>query len=169
MQNSNANSDEKQILTAYGKKIKVRTFFTGAGRTKQSFKAECDINTIIDRYLKTGVLEYANKNEPRYGDVTGIEYQDAMQKVAAAKTLFNELPAGVRDRFDNEPALFLDFVQDDANREEAEKLGLLKPQEPPPPARRAGEGAPEAGGAGGVSPPQGAAAVPPQPQTNSLT
>lgn len=171
MQNSiNANSDEKQILTAYGKKIKVRIFFTGEGRTKQSFKAECDINTIIDRYLKTGVMEFTQKNEPRYGDVTGLDYQNAMQIVAGAKSLFNELPAHVRDRFDNEPALFLDFVQDPANTDEARELGLLKPLPPPEtPARRAGEGA---GGEGGVSPPQGAPAAPAAPaapQTNTST
>lgn len=131
--------DSPIIRSAYSKKSRVQVHFTGKGRTKQSFKAECDINTIISRFMRTGVLDFANKNQPRYGDTTGLEYQGAMQIVAGAKSLFNELPAALRDRFDNEPALFLDFVQDERNREEAQALGLLKPVaagEPLPPSHR---------------------------------
>lgn len=112
--------------SAYSPKIRVRISSTLPSRTKQSFKAECDINTIISRFLKTGILDFAQKNEPRYGDCTGIEYQNAMQTVAEAKSLFNDLPAALRARFANEPANFLDFVQDEKNREEAQALGLLK-------------------------------------------
>lgn len=128
------------IRSAYSKKQKVQTHFTGVGRTKQSFKAECDINTIVSRFLRTGVLDFANKNQPRYGDTTGIEYQSAMQVVASAKTLFNELPAALRDRFENEPALFLDFIQDPRNRDEARELGLLKPESAAPEPSREGSG-----------------------------
>lgn len=122
------------FVTAYGPKQKVALERHQPSRTKQSFKDECDINTIIARFLKTGVMNFANKNEPRYGDVTGIEFQDAMQKVAAAQSLFNELPAAIRARFENEPAKFLTFVQDEKNREEATELGLLKPVVKPEPA-----------------------------------
>lgn len=113
--------------SAYSSKKRVQLFCTTKGRTKQSFKDECDINTIIRRFLKTGMLDYANKHEPRYGDTTGIEYTMAMQTVAAAKSIFNDLSAELRSRFENEPAKFLDFVNDEKNREEAQKLGLLKP------------------------------------------
>lgn len=121
----------KIILSAYAPKIKLVTTFSTPGRTKQSFKAECDINNIMARFLKSGVLEFTQKNEPRYGDVTGIEYNDAMITVASAKTLFNELPAALRARFENEPARFLDFVNDDRNLEEAREMGLLKPKAQP--------------------------------------
>lgn len=114
------------------------------GRTKQSFKDECDINVIIRRFLRTGVMDFTARNEPRYGDCTGMEYTQAMQTVAAAKSLFNELPAALRARFDNEPALFLDFVQDDKNRDEARELGLLKPEEAPKPAPASPPAAPTA-------------------------
>lgn len=118
----------KEIFSAYSPyKIKVALTCPPPGRTKQSFKAECDINTIIKRFMKTGVLDFVAKNEPRYGDCTGIEYTKAMQTVAAAKSLFNDLPAALRARFENEPALFLDFIQDEKNRDEARELGLLKP------------------------------------------
>lgn len=96
------------------------------GRTKQSFKDECDINNIMSRFARTGVLDFAARNEPRYGDCTGLDFTESMQRVAAANTLFQELPAKLRDRFKNSPAEFLDFVQNDANREEAMELGLLR-------------------------------------------
>lgn len=122
-------TDPRIIYSAYSPKIPFQLTCTTNGRTKQSFKDECDINTIIKRFLKTGVLDFQAKNEPRYGDCSGIEYQAAQNTVAAAKSLFNELPAALRARFENEPAKFLDFVNDDRNREEATKLGLLKPKD----------------------------------------
>lgn len=123
-------SDPSQILSAYGNKQKIQKYFNGTGRTKQSFKAECDINQILARYLKTGVLEHLQKHEARYGDVTGIEYQSAMQLVAGAQTMFNELPSRIRDRFNNDPSEFLAFVSDKNNIEEARELGLASPQPP---------------------------------------
>lgn len=113
--------------TAYGPKLRVQVDNVSPSRTKQAFKDECDINTIISRFLRTGVMNFTAKNEPRYGDCTGIEFDAAMRTVANAQSLFNELPAALRHRFENEPAKFLDFVQDEKNREEATALGLLKP------------------------------------------
>lgn len=114
--------------SAYSPKSRIQTDVSGPSLTKQSFKDECDINHILKRFLKTGILDFTNKNQARYGDTTGMEYTQAMQTVAAAKSLFNELPAPLRARFENEPAKFLDFVQDDKNRDEARELGLLKPE-----------------------------------------
>jgi len=113
--------------TAYGPKARVAVVFPeGTGRTRQSFKAECDINNIMAKFMKTGVLEFTNRNEPRYADVTGIQYQAAMELVASARSMFEELPSALRARFENEPSKFLDFVQDEANAEELVKLGLAK-------------------------------------------
>lgn len=127
--------EDRVIRSAYSVKPQVQFDCLEAekpyGRTKQSFKDECDINTIIQRFLRTGQLDLANKLEPRYGDCTGIEFQSACQTVAAAKSLFAELPAALRNRFENEPAKFLDFVHDDRNIEEARELGLLKPKADP--------------------------------------
>lgn len=117
------------ILTAYGPHQRCSIAFDlDEGMTKQEFKDECDINIIMKRYEKTGVLEFVNKNEPQYVDVTGQDFQDAMQLIADARTLFEELPASVRLRFDNDPAKLLDFVHDDSNQAEAAALGLLSPE-----------------------------------------
>jgi len=112
--------------SAYSPKDRVRLKTPEASRTKQAFKAECDINTVIARFLRTGQVDLAQRLEPRYGDCTGLEFQSAMLKVKEAQTLFSELPSAIRGRFRNEPAEFLTFIQDPNNRAEATKLGLLK-------------------------------------------
>lgn len=95
---------------------------------KQSFKEECDINTIMAKYIRTGVLDFVAKHEPRYGDCTGQDFQDAQLLIAGAQSMFQDLPAAIRARFDNDPAQFLDFVDDPDSREEAREMGLLKPE-----------------------------------------
>lgn len=118
-----------QFITAYGTHLRTQFTPTGLGRTKQSFKNECDINQIMARFLRTGVMDFTQKNEPRYGDCTGWDFQAAMQVVAKAESMFAELPAELRDRFNNKPSEFLDFVNDRRNLEEARELGLLRPAE----------------------------------------
>lgn len=139
------------FITPYGPKLKTSIDFTldGDGRTKQSFKAESDINHIMARYAKTGVLEFVNQHAAQYGDCTGIEFEAGMRTIAAAKSMFADLPAELRNRFENDPGRFLDFVNDDRNREEARELGLLRPepvQATPPatPPQQAAPAAPEA-------------------------
>lgn len=98
------------------------------GRTKQSFRDECDINVLMRRYQETGVLDFVQKREPQYGDVTGVDFRESMELVAEASEAFNELPSSLRDRFQNDPAKFLDFVSDKKNLPEMGELGLLSPE-----------------------------------------
>lgn len=123
----------KKIISAYSLKERVEVQFTTKGRTKQSFKDECDINKIMARFIKTRTLDFQQTMQPRYGDSTGRDYQAAMFTVAAANGLFAAMPSHLRSRFDNDPAKFLDFVGDKRNRAEAEDLGLLKAIEEAPP------------------------------------
>ena len=48
-----------------------------------------------------------------------------MNAVLAAQDEFMELPAQLRARFNNDPALLIDFLEKEENREEAIKLGLV--------------------------------------------
>lgn len=106
---------------------------------KQAFADECDINLIMARYEKTGVIDHVNRRAPVFDDFTDVvDYQTALNVVSEAEGMFADLSARVRARFDNDPAKLLEFVQDPANVEEARSLGLLKPVEelpvaPPPP------------------------------------
>lgn len=124
------NSEELLIvLGPYSKKLKLSLDFDPEqDRTQQEFADECDINNIMARYQSTGLFDFVNKHVPQYGDVTGYEYMDMQNQIVAAKNMFADLPANIRDRFANDPAKFLDFFNDPANEHEAAKMGLLTPE-----------------------------------------
>lgn len=99
----------------------------GETMTKQSHQDECDINTIMKQFAKTGLVRHTAAHQGRYGDFIGApEYQEACNRVLEARQMFESLPAGVRKRFQNDPAEFLAFVHDPANEEELVKMGLAK-------------------------------------------
>lgn len=96
--------------------------------TQQHFKDETDINNILRQFNITGLLPEAPLS-PRYGDFTGIsDYHTALNAVIAAEDGFAGLPAELRARFGNDPAQLIDFLADENNRSEAEKLGLVIPK-----------------------------------------
>lgn len=93
--------------------------------TKQSEKDSCDINKIMARYEKTGMLPELIDREPRYGDFSAVPtFMEAQEVVAKAMTQFEALSAHVRDRFGNDPAQMLAFCADPKNAEEMVSLGL---------------------------------------------
>jgi len=122
------NPTPKIFRSAYSPKLRHQISFPGPGRTKQSFKDECDINTIMGRYLKTGQLEHVNRAIPQFANLEGIDYQEAMYLVAESRTLFAELPAEVRYKFHNDPGQFLDFMNNPDNKAEMATMGLLTPE-----------------------------------------
>ena len=92
---------------------------------QQSFREECDINTIVKRFNLTGELP-SGVSAPLYGDFCEVtDYHSALNVVKAADAAFLSLPAEVRARFGNDPGLFVDFISDEKNRAEAEQLGLV--------------------------------------------
>jgi len=93
--------------------------------TKQSEKDSCDINKILRRYQDTGVLPQNMKNNPIYGDFTTVsDFHESLQTVALANEQFSNLPASIRDRFQNDTAKFLAFCNDSKNVSEMVKMGL---------------------------------------------
>jgi len=96
-----------------------------ASLAQQHYKDECDINNILRQFNVTGILPETPLS-PRYGDFTGIsDYQTALNAVLAAEDEFMSLPANIRTRFDNDPNNLINFLADESNRAEAEKLGLV--------------------------------------------
>lgn len=93
--------------------------------TKQSFKEECDINTIMARYQSTGEMPNLGVRAPQYLDATGMDFQSMQNQVLEAQALFMELPSKLRTRFGNDPGQFLSYVADPQNRAEMRELGLL--------------------------------------------
>ncbi len=115
---------------------KVTIDFTHAKRlTKQSFKNDADINTIMKKYVKTGMLspEGLANRQAVFADVSEIgDFQQCQNRVLAAKAAFMTLSPEIRTRFNNNPGELLDFCADADNLEEAIDLGIIpKPEEPP--------------------------------------
>lgn len=76
-------------------------------KTQQHFKEESDINTIVDRFLKSGTLPQIPL-PPLLDDFSDVfDFQSAMNVMAAAKESFMALPAHVRDSFQNNPHYFV--------------------------------------------------------------
>lgn len=99
--------------------------------TQQSFKDECDINTIVRRFGLSGAMP--EPLAPQYGDFSdAVDFHSAMNAVRSASEGFMTLPADMRKRFDNDPANLIRFLQDDANRPEAIALGLVDAPPSPP-------------------------------------
>lgn len=97
----------------------------GESRTKQSFQAECDINNILAKYAKTGLIDHVKKHGGYYGDLPlSNDFQTNLHAIMEAQASFDSLPANIRDRFQNDPARFLAFVEDPENGEEMVALGL---------------------------------------------
>lgn len=126
------------------------TFPANSRWTKQSFKDECDINTIMGRYLATGEMPDISGLPPQFLDVSsGYDFQVMQNQIIEARTLFEALPAGVRSRFANNPAEFLSFVADPANASELVSMGLTKS----PPAASIPQRSEDSEGAGKQSAP----------------
>lgn len=99
--------------------------FTGdPGMTDPSQAAELDVNWIVDRFTKTGILP--GVDIPRvYGDLSDVpSYMDALEIITRASEQFDSLNAVVRKRFDNDPVLFLEFMERDDEEATKERLSL---------------------------------------------
>ncbi len=108
------------------------TFDIEGNMTEQSHKKACDVNQIMKRYIKTGVIDHIKTNAPQYMDVPAIDYTEAMALVASADSMFNELPAQARKHFNNDPAQFLEYVQtNEADIQLLHELGLTNPNTQP--------------------------------------
>lgn len=119
------NSLSQKFRQPYGQpRQRLSITFAENGKTKQSFAAECDINTIMARYLKTGLLEHVKQVQGQYLDVTGADFAEAQNFVAGAKSMFHMLPSHIRTKFENSSEKFFEFMENPANAQEATALGL---------------------------------------------
>jgi len=120
------------VRHAYSPRDPVVLQSSGISKTKQSFKDECDINRIMARYAATGTLDFVNRREAQFLDVSDVDFQNAMQIVTQSREAFESLPSALRERFGNDPAKLLGFLSDESNLDEAIKLGLVNKPLPDP-------------------------------------
>lgn len=99
------------------------------GLTRQEFAKDCDINTLMATYERTGHIVWLNKGEPQYYDASDVpDLRSALDAVAAAEAAFMRLPARVRKEFDNDPVAFVQFAEDPKNIDKMREWGLAPPK-----------------------------------------
>ena len=118
------------IRSALSPQKRVGITFPAIGRTKQDGKDACDINKIMHRYIRVGVLDHVSKYEPQYGEHTGLDFQEAINLVDEANTMFAALPSQTRAAFENNPAQFMDWVSNPENLAQIQQ-GTAAPEPTP--------------------------------------
>lgn len=133
-----------------GQRRRVTTQVIGESLTKQADVDRANIQKVLDKYKRTGLVP-SRVAAPLEGPLPDVEsFHDGMNKIVAARQVFDALPSGIRQKFDNKVDKFLAYTADEKNRDEMTKLGLLKPADASkntsPPAAPPSNG--NAGGAG---------------------
>lgn len=113
-------------------KRKHAIYFTEPSMAQQHQRDAVDINNIMKRYVKTGIIDHINKNAGHYGDIPALSYHEAIDQVMRADEMFLELPSQVRKHFENDPSKFLAYVQDPVNADSLHEMGLTNrvPEQP---------------------------------------
>lgn len=93
--------------------------------TEQHHRETVSIHSILKRYQATGVIDHVAKHQGTYFDYSEVpDFQTAQQMVADAHSMFETVPSEIRAEFGNDPAKFIDFMQNPENRNEIEAYGL---------------------------------------------
>lgn len=95
-------------------------------KTQRQFKEETDINTIVERFGKSGEKPPTGTFPTEQDFTEAFDFQTSMNVLVKARETFMELPAKTRARFQNDPQQFMQFIHDEENTAEAAKLGLIK-------------------------------------------
>jgi phage internal scaffolding protein len=122
--------------------LKLETLSYTDGRTKQSFKDQCDINKILKKAAKVGSLSHLERHGAQYGDFSDIgDLLQAQERLARGQEIFQELPSEIRREFSNDPGNFFEYVNDPANAGNLRELlpGLAEPGSQLPAVARSAE------------------------------
>jgi hypothetical protein len=131
-----SNHDELPI------ELRSDTVPVGESLTVQSERDETDVNLIMQKYTKYGILPEVKNSQPFFSDEVIQYYGDYhahVHKIRAAESYFDSLPSELREYFENSVQNLATWLSNPDNADEAVKLGLV-----PAPAAPAAPAAPEA-------------------------
>lgn len=118
----------------------TRLSFKGVqGVAKQAHRDGTRVDKILKRYATLGVDEHnlgaflSSTAKLPFGISPTVDYQQALNAVIKVESYFASLPSRIRDRFGHNPERMIEFMNDPANLEECQKMGLVaKPEDPKP-------------------------------------
>lgn len=97
----------------------------GPTRTKQSEANDVNVNEIIKRHRRTGVVTHWSGRMPMYGDFSAqVTLQDSLNLVLEAQESFMSLPAEVRRAAKNDPVELLRMLATEEGSADLVAAGL---------------------------------------------
>lgn len=115
----------KKIEVLPNGRKRVYTENNKPSKTDQQYKDQVEVNYILRKYQKTGILSHVQQMQGQYTDVSQIpDLHEALLKVELAEKSFMQLPSEVRKMMNNDPTQLIEFLQNPANDEKAIELGL---------------------------------------------
>jgi len=101
----------------------------GKSMTKQAPGDDANINTIMGKFRKTGVIPNLNLKQPVYADFSeATDYLTAHNSLMAANERFFELPSRLRKACDNDPAKLIAYVNNPDNHDDLVEFGVIQPE-----------------------------------------
>lgn len=93
--------------------------FTQPSLTRPQFAPECDLRTIIERFMRTGEIRQPAER-PTIDGVEGLPstFEEMMQNVALARQRFEMLPLEERNKYNNDPEAWLQALQEQQNEQD---------------------------------------------------
>jgi|APSaa5957512535_1039671.scaffolds.fasta_scaffold76083_1 hypothetical protein len=101
-------------------------------KCRQEFKDSSDINKIVARFHRTGVLstgELTHTRQPMYGDYEGIDYTETCRKIAKVEQDFMQEEPEVRAIYGNDPNRWLAGLQENEQKAAQEAINKEKASE----------------------------------------
>lgn len=115
-------TDKKTNIT----RVRVITYTGDECKVDQAQTSLTDVHVLLEPAIRQGLLRHSTKYEGEYDDIPFKDYNEALNIQAHANTMFEELPSKIRNRFENNPAKFLEFTQDPKNVPEMQALGMTR-------------------------------------------
>jgi hypothetical protein len=97
--------------------------------TRQDLADDQDINKIVERGIRTGFLGTGMESRriPNCGDFSdGTDFLDKQKAVLDFKEDFQNLPAYIKNEFDNDESKFIDAALDPNQKERMYELGVAQ-------------------------------------------
>lgn len=123
-------STRKVVRNRWFNTSSVPGLIFGPSLTHPEFRDECDINLVMGRYMVDREMPRPSAHAPRlrYADYESgpADFFDAQLRLKRAGVAWESLSPAVRQRFSGGPAALLQFLDDESNRAEAIRLGLVR-------------------------------------------
>lgn len=105
-------------MTILNTRERVQLFCSESTLTKQSFKDECNINKIVQKFAATGQMPNLNNLEAQYGEAPTIDLKESLDLVKNLHREFDDLTPEIQARFGGNAQNYAQFLSDYENNPE---------------------------------------------------